>query len=82
MRKQAKDDQDPGDISKLMNELRKLTKQISKRSSSSSSEESCEVVTMDTENVGEPTLPASNNQQSQPSAQQSNMTVMNKQQAV
>lgn len=67
VRKQAKDDQNHGD---LMNELRELTKQI-KRGSSGSSEESGEVVTMDTEHAGEVT----------PSAEQSNTSVTNKQQA-
>lgn len=80
-RKQAKDDHDPGDVSKLMNELRELTKQISKRGNSGSSEESCDLVTMDTEDMGAATPSSSNIQPPQPPAHQSTTAVMNKQQA-
>lgn len=81
-RKQAKDDEhDPGDVSKLMNELRELTKQISKRGNIGSSEESCDLVTMDTEEMATATTSSDNGQQSQPPAHQATMAVMNKQQA-
>lgn len=81
-RKQAKDDDhDPGDVSKLMNELRELTKQISKRGNIGSSEESCDMVTMDTEEMTTATTSSVNSQQSQPPAHQATMAVINKQQA-
>lgn len=81
-RKQAKDDEhDPGDVSKLMKELRELTKQISKRGNIGSSEESCDLVTMDTEEMATATTSSDNSQQSQPPAHQATMAVMNKQQA-
>lgn len=74
VRKQPKDDLDSRDISRLMNELRDMTKSISSRDRDGSSVEDLEAVRMDTDIVGE-IIPSPSNDQ------QSSTVVMKKQQA-
>ena len=74
VRKQPKDDLDSRDISRLMNELREMTKSISSRDRDGSTEENLEAVRMETDIVGEIRPSPSNDQQS-------STTVLQKQQA-
>ena len=72
--KQPKEDPHSLDISRLMNELREMTKIISSRDRDGSTEENLEAVRMETDVVGEIRPSPSNDQQS-------NTTVLKKQQA-
>jgi len=77
-RKQADGDPSPEDISTLMKEIRALSKHVARASDKGASEESCQVVTMDTD-AGEPAPAASDRQQY--AHQFSPPTVTDKQQA-